>query len=54
MSNTAYESERYLRDFEGVAQEVELCEDLVDSRKELAAPVKRAREYVKRALEYVK
>jgi hypothetical protein len=37
-------SQRYLGNAEDVAQEIELCEDLVDSLKELAAPVKRARE----------
>jgi len=47
-------SQRYLGNAEDVAQEIELCEDLVDSRKELADPVKRALEYVKRALEFVK
>ena len=47
-------SQRYLGNAEDVAQEIELCEDLVDSLKELADPVKRAREYVKRAREYVK
>jgi hypothetical protein len=45
-------SQRYLGNAEVVAQDIELCEDLVDSRKELAEPVKR--EYVKRALEFVK
>ena len=47
-------SQRYLGNAEDVAQEIELCEDLVDDLEELAGPVKRAREYVKRALEYVK
>ena len=47
-------SQRYLGNAADVAQEIELCEDLVDSLKELAGPVKRAREYVKRLLEYVK
>ncbi len=47
-------SQCYLGNTEDVAQEIELCEDLVDSLKELAGPVKRAREYVKRPLEYVK
>ena len=47
-------SQRYLSNAEDVAQEIELCEDLVDSLKELAGPVKGALEYVKRALEFVK
>ena len=42
-------SQRYLGNAEDVAQEIELCEDLVDSRKELADPVKRALEYVKQS-----